>query len=107
MTETVLTIAAGAEARWPTAMPARYMGQLCKHFAHRLRVTLNEKDGSIDFDTGRCVLQAESDVLVMRVEAVSEAELPRLQRVVLSHLQRFAFREMTEADLAAIAWVKA
>jgi hypothetical protein len=103
---TPITVAA-AETRWQTANPARYMAQLCKHFAHRLRVTLNEKDGVIDFGSGRCLLQAEDEALAMRIETGSQEDLIRLQSVVLSHLQRFAFREMTEADMAGITWVKA
>jgi hypothetical protein len=107
MNDTVPSTAIAAETRWQTANPARYMAQLCKHFAHRLAVTLNEKDGVIDFGSGRCLLQAEDEALAMRIETGSEADLVRLQSVVLSHLQRFAFREMTEADMAGITWVKA
>jgi hypothetical protein len=106
MTETTFNPAVAAQTRWQTSTPARYMSQLCKHFAHRLRVTLNEKDGLIDFGAGRCLVTVEADALVMRVEASSEEELARLQQVVV-HLQRFAFREMTEAELAAMTWEKA
>lgn len=99
--------AAAAETRWQTANSGRYMAQLCKHFAHRLRVTLNEQDEVIDFGSGRCLLQAGDEALAILIEAGSDEDLIRLQSVTLSHLQRFAFREMTEADIAAMVWAKA
>ena len=96
-----------AEARWETALSARYMAQLCKHFAHRLRVTLQERDGRIEFEGGACDLWAEPEALRMRLTATDEEQLVRLQGVVTRHLQRFAFRDMTEEQAAALPWVKA
>ena len=96
-----------AEARWETALSARYMAQLCKHFAHRLRVTLQERDGRIEFEGGACDLWAEPEALRMRLTATDEEHLVRLQGVVTRHLQRFAFRDMTEEQAAALPWVKA
>jgi hypothetical protein len=95
-----------AEARWETALSARYMAQLCKHFAHRIRVTLNERDGRIEFEGGACDLWAEPDALRMRLTATDDEQLVRLQGVVTRHLQRFAFRDMTEEQAAALPWVK-
>ncbi|HTI02526.1 MAG TPA: DUF2218 domain-containing protein [Acidisoma sp.] len=95
-----------AETRWETALSARYMAQLCKHFAHRLRVTLNERDGQIAFEGGVCDLWAEPDALRMRLTAADEEQSARLQGVVVRHLQRFAFRDMTEEQAAALPWVK-
>ena len=43
-----------SEAWWETGSSARYMTQLVKHFAHRLPVTLNERDGQIVFSAGTC-----------------------------------------------------
>jgi hypothetical protein len=94
-----------AECRWETRLGARYMTQLCKHWAHRLRVTLNERDGRIDFEGGFCELWAEPDALRMRVSAADAEQLAILQGVVIRHLQRFAFRDMTEAQAAALPWV--
>jgi len=96
-----------AETRWETALSARYMAQLCKHFAHRLRVTLQERDGRIEFEGGACDLWAEPEALRMRLTATDEEQLVRLQGVVTRHLQRFAFRDMTEEQAAALPWVKA
>ena len=68
-------------ARVPTAHAARYMQQLCKHWSHKLDVTLV------------ATMTAEADVLVVLVEAADEATLERMKGVVSKHLDRFAFRE--------------
>ncbi|GAB0116872.1 DUF2218 domain-containing protein [Acidisoma sp. 7E03] len=93
------------EARWETPLSARYMAQLCKHFAHRIRVTLNEQDGRIEFEGGVCDLWAEPGVLRMRLTAANAEQATRLQDVVMRHLQRFAFRDMTEEQAAALPWL--
>lgn len=93
-----------AEARWETEKASRYMAQLCKHFAHRLPVTLNEQDGQIVFGVGTCDVAAEEQALRMRISAADEAGLEQVQGVVIRHLQRFAFRDLTEEEAAAIMW---
>ncbi len=85
-----------SEARVPTAAPRRYLGQLCKHFQHKLPVTLAEDHGRIEFPTGVCQLDAEAEALVMRVTADDEAALASLEDVIARHLERFAFRDKPE-----------
>jgi len=91
-----------ATARVPTLLPRRYMSQLCKHFEHKLPVTLSEADGSITFAMGVCTLKAETDAIVMRVESADADGLARLEDVVARHLVRFAFREPV-----AVEWLAA
>ncbi len=78
--------------------PRRYLSQLCKHFEHKVPVTLEEDSGSISFPMGACVLRAEPDRLIMRV---SGEDLGRLEDVVARHLLRFAFRSPPE-----IVWTR-
>lgn len=85
-----------SEARVETAMSRRYLAQLCKHFQHKLPVSLTEADGRIEFPAGVCTLNAEADALVLRVTASDEAGLVSLEEVVARHLERFAFREKPE-----------
>lgn len=85
-----------SEARVALETPARYLAQLCKHFAHKLPVTLEEREGSIEFPMGVCRLQADEGVLVLRAEAAEAEALDRLQDVVARHLLRFAFRAPPE-----------
>jgi hypothetical protein len=84
-----------AEARVATDMPRRYLGQLCKHFQHKLPVELTDTHGRIDFPMGVCTLDAEAapGTLLMRVTTEDDAALAALEGVVGRHLERFAFRE--------------
>ena len=107
MNETTDLAVLRSEAWWETGNAGRYMTQLCKHFAHRLPVTLNELDGQMVFGAGVCDVVAEDAGLRMRVSSEDEAGLQQVQSVVIRHLQRFAFREMTEEAAAAIVWRRA
>lgn len=81
-------------AKVATDKAARYMTQLCKHFAHKLPASLDGKEGGrIEFPIGTCALAAETDGLVLSVEAENVPDLTRLEKVVADHLIRFMFRE--------------
>jgi uncharacterized protein len=87
-----------AQANFPTLVPRRYLGQLCKHFEHRVPVVLGELTGKIAFPAGVCDLEADAGagVLRMRVTAGDAAGLAEVEGVVERHLLRFAFREPAE-----------
>jgi hypothetical protein len=93
-----------SEAHVQTGMPGRYLAQLCKHFQHKLPVTLEASHGRIEFPTGICELTAAANAgaLTMRVNAADEAALATLEDVAARHLKRFAFREEPE-----IQWTRA
>jgi uncharacterized protein len=93
-----------SEAHVPTDVPRRYLGQLCKHFQHKLPVTLDEEHGRIEFSSGVCEVDAAASpaTLLLRVRAADEAALANLEDVVARHLKRFAFREEPE-----VRWVRA
>ena len=97
---------ARGEARFATPLAARYLAQLCKHFAHRLPVTLGETEGRIAFPSGLCVARAEGETLILRVEAPDADQCVQLQGVVERHLARFAFREWA-AETAGLTWAVA
>jgi hypothetical protein len=87
-----------SEARVATDLsPRRYLGQLCKHFQHKLPVTFDEDftHGRIEFSVGVCELEADEgqNLLIMQAKAGSDADLARLEDVVARHLVRFAFRQ--------------
>ncbi|MET1027419.1 MAG: DUF2218 domain-containing protein [Dongiaceae bacterium] len=82
-----------AIAHVPTGSAGRYLGQLCKHFAHRVPVTHDGAHGRIDFDFGRCALEAGTEALTLRVSASSEESLGQTEDVIARHLERFAFRD--------------
>jgi hypothetical protein len=82
-----------SEASVKSPLAGRYLVQLCKHFQHRVPVSLQEDSGAIVFDGGTCALKASDGVLTMAVDAEDAAALARLRDVVARHLARFAFRE--------------
>lgn len=83
-------------ARVATPSPARYLGQLCKHFAHKLPATHDAETGRIEFPFGLCELAASKELLALCVTALDAASLERMEDVIASHLARFAFREPLE-----------
>jgi len=80
-------------ARVPTDKAARYMGQLCKHFAHRIPASFDADSGRIEFSIGICELAVAKDALVLHVSAANEEELGEMEDVVARHLVRFGFRD--------------
>jgi hypothetical protein len=73
----------------------RYLGQFCKHFAHKLPVDLDPAlaSGTVTFGAGTCRLAADEQTLTLDVTGESPAVITTLQDVVARHLVRFAFRE--------------
>jgi hypothetical protein len=80
-------------ARVPTKSALRYLGQLCKHFGHKVPSSLDGDHGWIAFEFGRCHLAASDDELSLHNTAASLETLQRLEEVIARHLERFAFRE--------------
>ncbi|MEX6501593.1 DUF2218 domain-containing protein [Pseudomonas zhanjiangensis] len=87
-----------ATAHVATAMPARYIGRLCRHFAHKLPVSFDELQGRIQFPFGLALLAADPEGLRLRVEAVDAEQLAKLQQVVASHFERFAWQHALSLD---------
>jgi hypothetical protein len=73
-----------------------YLQQLCKHFGHKVAVSFTPERGTIVFDFGNCALAASGDMLSLTATASTSVGLSRVQHVVASHLERFAFRESPE-----------
>jgi len=82
-----------ATANVPTASAAKYLQQLCKHWAHKLDVEFTAEQGTVRFPDGVATLKAGPEVLTVSIEAQDPATVERLEQVVASHLDRFAFRE--------------
>jgi len=90
-----------SEALLKTASGPRYLGQFCKHFAHKLPVELDDDNtkGAVSFSVGSCRLHADAAALTMIIDAADAEAVVTLQDVVARHLVRFAFREEV-----ALAW---
>ena len=76
-----------------TAQGAKYLQQLCKHFAHKIETSCAETEGRLHFDMGTAVLTADESGITVRFELNNDDAFPAAQHVIDSHLERFAFRE--------------
>jgi hypothetical protein len=78
----------------PTAEAARYVEQLCRHWAHRLVVERSGQDARIVLPSGAVVgLLPTQAALEIELAASTPADLAEAKEVIRSHLDRFAFRE--------------
>lgn len=84
-----------------TDTPARYISRLCKHFAHKIPVSFDEHQGSITFTSGLATLKAENQGLRLQVQSDNSEDLQRLQGIVCSHFERFAWQEELALDWQA------
>jgi hypothetical protein len=92
-----------ATATVPTAHGSKYLQQLCKHWAHNLKVEFTPEHATVIFPKdgrganhpgdGIATLDASADVLTLRIDATSEEQLNGLKGAMTRHLDRFAFRE--------------
>jgi hypothetical protein len=79
----------------PTANGGRYLQQLCKHWQHKLKVTMKgEDEAEIEMFSGDTVdLKAMSDALNVSIRSSNADTIDVTRTVVEDHLNRFAFRE--------------
>ena len=82
-----------ATTRFETTNSEKYLQQLCKHFAHKVDVTLSDTQGECRFSCGSSTLTLVDGALDIRVSAEDEAGLTDTKAVIEDHLLRFAFRE--------------
>ncbi|SDD01570.1 hypothetical protein SAMN05444678_1088 [Sphingomonas sp. YR710] len=81
-------------ARVPTAQGSRYLQQLCKHWSHKMVVEFTAEAGKITFPAGAVVtMTAHPADLEVEIALPPGGEADQMQKVVASHLDRFAFRE--------------
>ena len=81
-------------ARVPTHSASRYLQQLSKHWSHKMAVTFSEQEAAIAFPNGATLdLRADSETLDVRLAVPEDNDVARMREVVVSHLDRFAFRE--------------
>jgi hypothetical protein len=88
------------QAIFENAHAGRYIGTLCKHFGHKVPTGHTGGTGWIDLPFGRCDLVASDTELRLTVSAKSPPEVSKVQQVITSHLERFAFRENPNLDWA-------
>jgi hypothetical protein len=82
-----------SRAEVATDKPVAYMRQLCKHFGHKVDASFGDESGYIQFEFGRCELQANGQTLTLDVSAADGENHERMERVIGSHLERFGRRD--------------
>lgn len=82
-----------ARASVPTGAGAKYVQQLCKHWAHKLPVTLEGETGIVTFEGAVATMRSEAQTIEVSIRGEDREVIERLKDVVAKHLDRFAFRE--------------
>lgn len=82
-----------ARAAVRTTNASRYLQQLCKHWSHKFETEFDPTDGRIVLPLGEARLAATADTLVIDLTVTDAASMQTFQEVVVSHIERFAFRE--------------
>ena len=74
----------------------KYIRQLCKHFAHKVTVHYDAKQGRADLPPGPAHMIATQDNLEITLHAKHEKGLEVARYIIDSHLKTFAFRDNYE-----------
>ena len=80
-------------ARYPTPHASKYLQQLCKHFAHKVAVDFDDRQGTAALLSGPAELAAEAEALTIRVTAEDMKGLIQARFAIDVHLVTFAHRE--------------
>lgn len=90
--------------RVATTVPRRHLAQLCRHFAddHEVPVEQTDSHGRIEFPTSICMLDADLDALVLRVDAEDAETLTRTESLMARHIKRLGL-----AAPASLVWAPA
>lgn len=79
-----------------TAHAKKYLGQLCKHFAHKVEVKYSDTHGECALPPGPATMDADETTLRISITAPDEDGLKLAKFIIDSHLKKFAFREGIE-----------
>lgn len=77
----------------PTESGSKYLQQLCKHWSHKLDARFDAQHGTVRFPDAVTTMTAQTDALLVKIEAETPETVERMKDVVARHLDRFAFRE--------------
>ncbi|BCL74789.1 hypothetical protein JHS3_05250 [Jeongeupia sp. HS-3] len=89
-----------AHAAVATPDAARFLFKLCKHFAKKIPVDFDERQGRAEFAFGTCTLSASETELRFDCDSQNDEALARLQSVLVEHLAL-----MTRANPLPVVWI--
>lgn len=75
---------------------AKYIAQLCKHFAHKVTATYEGNKGHADLPSGPAEMTAHADHLEVVMQLISPDKADLARHIIDSHMIRFAHRENFE-----------
>ncbi len=84
-----------------TSRASLLLKKLCRHFAHKVPTTMNERQGIIDFPFGRCLLAASDESLDLSIELRTAQEAMNAEQVLGGHLLR-----MAPGEELALTWTR-
>jgi len=77
---------------------SKYLLQLCKHFAHKVDVAFDEKNGLAALPPGPCTMKASEIELYIHCQSDDPKRLPMSRSIIETHLEKFAWREELAFD---------
>lgn len=78
---------------YKTEHASKYIGQLCKHFAHKVATRFDDTSGHAALPVGSTALQATAETLTITIDLLEGASVENGKSIIDSHLVRFAHRE--------------
>lgn len=80
------------------------MRKLCRHFAHKRPVELDDDRGRVEFPDGVCDLSVSEnrESLSLSVSASSEPGRAQVEHVITRHLERFAYKETLDIQWSPV-----
>lgn len=85
-------------AQVATPRASRNMTRLCKHFAHKAEVQLDESQAQVEFAFGQCRMFADHERLLIDCQAAAGEAEKRLRFVIDDHLHRFSGEEALKVN---------
>ena len=85
-------------AQVATSRASRNMMRLCKHFAHKAEVQLDERQAQVEFAFGQCRMLADDERLLIDCQAEAGEAEKRLRFVIDNHLHRFSGEEALKVN---------
>ena len=80
-------------AAMKTEKASRYLQQLCKHFAHKVKSEFDEVAGRVEFPPGLCHMTAKDHTLSFYCQSSQLQGVMIMRSVIENHLEQFAWRE--------------
>ena len=81
-----------------TEAASRYIGQLCRHFRHKIETEYTATTGLATFPFGTCNMTATATHLTVDIAADNAESVEKIKGVLIRHLEKFAYKEKLEVE---------